>query len=158
MTNRLQAGEYCHTIIVMKLMQQIYKSEDGRDVAANRIDCLAPYEPLADSFFNWQCGRCKHVYKMARTYPTPNGVAMLCDIQDCKALNLLVATDTDNTSEARRLFYSQQERERELLALANAESRYHNLIAQTSRNLSDEWASEISQLIQDFVRRKLQGG
>jgi hypothetical protein len=94
----------------MKLLQQeLYKDENGRDIEADKVDCLAPIQYGADGFYNWEC-MCGNVH-FSRAGWQIAGQVLKCD--KCGKMNLLVRTDCDLIYAALSGKWQSEERDKE---------------------------------------------
>jgi len=122
------------------LQQLKYEDEDGREILADNIDCLAPFTHIADGFYNWTCGRCG-VENSDRWYKI-SGRVVKC--RCCQKLNLLVRTDCDNVA-------SLQMRQREFEELTLEVKRLKDI-----EKLNDDQLLKIKQevlkLVEDAIR------
>jgi hypothetical protein len=134
------------------LMQDAYVgARTGEPVSKEGIDFLAPYLPLSDGFYKWQCQGCLHTHG-SRAYGPLTGTVEQCE--ECSKSNLLVATDTDVIAKARTLMFTNDQREKELTRLRDIERTAASKVAQAVNVEAGTWAARIRTFLMAEIERE----
>ncbi len=84
----------------MRFAQKEYTDSKGEKIDASEIDGVTTYYRVADGFYEWYCFNCGEVIK-ARGYGRPiEGQVLKCP--DCKQMNLLLTSSTDDSQKEGR--------------------------------------------------------
>ena len=90
----------------MRQLQQKKYHSHRLDWLPEQIQTLAPYQHTGDGFYTWECGHCSSGYS-SRTCGWPiAGLVEPCE--NCKAVNLLVSTATDELDELRKRKWAEE--------------------------------------------------
>lgn len=87
-----------HSMPFTTLGQAQYKSDNGHDIDAATVEYLAPYAHVADGFYSWECGQCKHKHSSRSCGWPISGQVLRCD--KCGQMSLLVRTNCAALDEA----------------------------------------------------------
>lgn len=79
------------------LGQRTYKDENGNEISADKVEFIAPYQHVADGFYNWECGQCGNTDNSRSCGWSISGQVLKC--RKCGYYNLLVKTNTDELNQ-----------------------------------------------------------
>ena len=115
------------------LNQESYKDDNGKEIPASKVQCLAPYKHIVDGFYKWECGRCGKEHGSRSCGWPIAGQVLECD--GCQTMNLLVKTNCEEIDKAFGLFIHMEERNKELTRLVNIEQELNMLKARLTGTL-----------------------
>lgn len=133
----------------MKLLQEAYKDHNGGDIAADRVQVLAPYQHVVDGFYHWQCGSCGHGHGSRACGWPISGQVLKCD--ECKKMNLLVRTNCVEIDKAFGSYLGNEERKKELERLQGIEKFNDEQIANIRRELLTKVAANAGKLVEGIA-------
>ena len=119
----------------MKRLQQDTYHNDHKDWLPIQIQTLAAYQHIGDGFYVWECGSCWYEHS-SRTCGWPiAGQVESCE--QCKSINLLVSTLTDEINELRSRKWAEESVMKELEELRGIQKYNADQLIALKRELWD---------------------
>jgi len=84
--------------------QKEYVDHNGNKMSVEKVENISTYKHIMDGFYTWVCSNCRNKHDTRSSGWPISGQILKCE--ECKKLNLLLRSDTDEVNKAIEWYFS----------------------------------------------------